>query len=164
MTTLATPFSVTVTALLITFLASFKTHHETSNIMTTLKPRKLVIAIDFGTTYSGVAYWLGRNEPESREVQVICEWPAIFPHEGEMPKVPTKVGYQEDGTIKWGNLASGKMQPIQWVKLLLLEDQDLPYYLQQNQSEHLSTARQLIHGLKKNAIDVVSDYCKCNRF
>ncbi|ETS73131.1 hypothetical protein PFICI_15076 [Pestalotiopsis fici W106-1] len=128
--------------------------------MTTKKPRKLVVAIDFGTTFSGVAYWLGRDQPDSGNIKVICDWPAIFPYEGERPQVPTKVGYKNDGTIQWGNLASGELQPIQWVKLLLLEQQDLPHYLQHNQSAHLSTARELIQDLGKEAIDVVADYLR----
>lgn len=123
-------------------------------------PRKLVIAIDFGTTFSGVAYWLGRDKPDSNQVRVICEWPASLPYDGEKPQVPTQLQYQDDGAVQWGNLISDKTTSIKWVKLLLLEQRDLPHYLRRNQSKHLKTAREQIDNLGKDAVTVVGDYCK----
>lgn len=127
---------------------------------TQTSPRKLVIAIDFGTTFSGVAYWLGRDKPDSNQVRVICEWPAALPYDGEKPQVPTQLQYQDDGAVQWGNLISDKTTSIKWVKLLLLEQRDLPHYLRRNQSKHLKAAREQIDNLGKDAVTVVGDYCK----
>lgn len=67
--------------------------------MGTRKERKIVIGLDFGTTFTGVAY---ANSLMPDVISVIQEWPN---HEGlrELTgKVPTKLCYQSDGSLVWG--------------------------------------------------------------
>ncbi|KAM0814181.1 putative Actin-like ATPase domain-containing protein [Seiridium cardinale] len=120
--------------------------------------RKLVIAIDFGTTFSGIGYWIGRDDPVLEQIHVICEWPADMPFDGEKPQVPTLMWYGKDDSIFWGNLIPEDAEPIQWFKLLLLEREDLPLYLQQNPSHHLETAKKRLQEQRKDAVTVVADY------
>ncbi|KAK6068264.1 hypothetical protein SCUP234_11209 [Seiridium cupressi] len=120
--------------------------------------RKLVIAIDSGTTFSGIGYWPGRSDPDLSQIRVICEWPADMPFDREKPQVPTLMWYGKDDSIFWGNLIPEDAEPIQWFKLLLLEREDLPLYLQQNPSRHLETAKKRLQEQRKDAVTVVADY------
>ena len=63
--------------------------------------RKIIVGIDFVTTFSGVA-WAETMRPDRREA--VCLWPvsdAVL--EGESSsKVPTKVRYVGKDKIQWG--------------------------------------------------------------
>src|ERR1700737_1635589 len=71
----------------------------------------LVIAIDFGTTFTGVAYCLLSDKEKSEpaptasdlnsKITVITTWPDAL--HGSMEKIPTILGYSENGNVvKWG--------------------------------------------------------------
>lgn len=122
--------------------------------------RKLVVAVDFGTTYSGVAYWLGRGKPELRDVKVVSGFPALRSFDSDKPAVPSEIYYGSNGTIHCGyNVPEGKV-PIRWAKILLLQENDLPKYLQHGRSYYLKKARKHIKALGKSIVDVIADYRK----
>ena len=82
---------------------------------------KLIIGVDFGTIYSGVAYlFIGVEKPEPIP---ITEWPGGL----NKPKVPTIIRYEKNSpqTFAWGyELAHANIEgKIEGIKLLLDPDQ-----------------------------------------
>ncbi|KAF5021424.1 hypothetical protein F66182_6518 [Fusarium sp. NRRL 66182] len=80
--------------------------------------RKIIVGIDFGTTYSGVAWAESRN-PTRRTC--ITQWPVSSDNrEGESSdKVPTKLRYNRD-KIEWGfsiPITAPQAEVIEWFKL-----------------------------------------------
>lgn len=113
---------------------------------------KLVIGLDFGTTYSGVAYlFTGIEKPEPI---VVAEWPGA--KGANKPKVPTLIRYEpsKDRSYQWGyELAhSSATDKIEGIKLLLDPDHPKPLYVPQ------SNTKAELKRLGKPAIDVAADY------
>lgn len=80
--------------------------------------RKLIIGIDFGTTFSGVA-WAETQQPDRRTT--ITTWPINnSAREGESSdKVPTKLRYHK-GDIQWGfsvPVNAPENEVLEWFKL-----------------------------------------------
>jgi hypothetical protein len=80
--------------------------------------RKIIVGIDFGTTYSGVAWAESRN-PSRRTC--ITQWPVSSSNkEGESSdKVPSKLRYNGD-KIEWGfsiPITAPQDEVIEWFKL-----------------------------------------------
>ncbi|KAK7961949.1 uncharacterized protein PG986_002774 [Apiospora aurea] len=125
------------------------------------KPRAaLVIAIDFGTTNSGVACGLTSDRVRSGQakLEVIRGWPATRRSQRDLQKVPTRLHYGEDGQISWGYDIPDDVKPLQWFKLLLLDKDDFPGYLRG--STHLQEAQDMIRQLGKDATTVTADYLR----
>ena len=113
---------------------------------------KLIIDLDFGTTYSGVAYlFTGVEKPEPI---VVTEWPGA--KGASKPKVPTLIRYEDPnrGAIQWGyEIAHSTVaDKIEGIKLLLDPDHPKPLYVPQT-----NTKAQL-QRLGKPAVDVAADY------
>ena len=111
---------------------------------------KLIIGVDFGTTYSGVAYlFTGVEKPEPIP---ITEWPGGL----NKPKVPTIIRYEKNSpqTFAWGyELAHATIEgKIEGIKLLLDPDQLKPLYVPQ------SNTKAELKRLGKPPIDVAADY------
>ncbi|KAF8449901.1 hypothetical protein BDZ91DRAFT_786934 [Kalaharituber pfeilii] len=86
---------------------------------------KIVVGIDFGTTYSGVA-WAYSIKPD--EIQTIRQWPGATGGQ-DVDKVPSEMAYLPEDVFKWGFQTSGYkiQQPdkvLQYVKLLLDPSQE----------------------------------------
>lgn len=66
----------------------------------TIADRKIIVGIDFGTTYSGVA-WAETQRPDRRSA--VTAWPiSKTVREGESSeKVPTKIRYN-GANVEWG--------------------------------------------------------------
>ncbi|KAF9762171.1 hypothetical protein IL306_003548 [Fusarium sp. DS 682] len=80
--------------------------------------RRIIVGIDFGTTYSGVAWAESRN-PSRRTC--ITQWPVSSANkEGEYSdKVPTKLRYNGD-KIEWGfsiPMNAPQQEVVEWFKL-----------------------------------------------
>ena len=83
-----------------------------------ISERKIIVGIDFGTTYSGVA-WAETQRPDRRAT--ITAWPIDKTTlEGEFSeKVPTKLRYS-GGDVQWGfsiPLTAPQDEIIEWFKL-----------------------------------------------
>ncbi|KAI5864716.1 hypothetical protein GGS23DRAFT_561506 [Durotheca rogersii] len=113
----------------------------------------LVIGIDFGTTYSGVA-WATAADFGAGNINVITTWPGAGPEEG---KAPTELLYQ-DGEVLWGYEVPPDDEPVRWFKLLLLKDEDLPPEMRK--SKFILRAREVLRKTGKSAVDVVADYLR----
>lgn len=78
----------------------------------TSRTDRIVVGLDFGTTYSGLA-WAATSHPDHRET--ITTWPAGDPSD----KVPTKLRYAV-GETQWGfgvPLDAPSSEVIEWFKL-----------------------------------------------
>ncbi|GAW12411.1 hypothetical protein ANO14919_017770 [Xylariales sp. No.14919] len=121
----------------------------------------VVIGIDFGTTFTGVAYdYVGQVEKSPGDVtpQAITLWPASNYNEADSdaPKVPSRIAYTSTEAIAWGQQASDEQGSILWSKLLLLDDNDLQLHLKG--SDHLKQARERLEKTDKDVVTVISDY------
>ncbi|KAI1077078.1 hypothetical protein F5B20DRAFT_583569 [Whalleya microplaca] len=122
--------------------------------------QKLIIGIDLRTTFSGVASAFTCRNPDDIRMSVIRKWPTL-PTRGsksEKHKVPSRIHYMENGKISWGYNIPDDIEPLQWIKLLLLEEDELPDYLRQ--SQHLESSQRKLKVLKKSAVTVVGDLLK----
>ncbi|KAI1114255.1 hypothetical protein F5Y14DRAFT_441321 [Nemania sp. NC0429] len=118
----------------------------------------LVIGIDFGTTFTGVAYACVKPGTEAITPQPVTLWPAPCSDDAafDSPKVPSRIEYTGDGHVKWGQEASDA--GILWFKLLLLDEHDLQLHLRN--SDHLRQARENLETTGKDIVTVISDYLK----
>ena len=92
-------------------------------------------------------------------IHVVSQWRGV--HElspYERVKVPTKIAYDPDGKITWGYEVPDDADAIEWFKLLLVKNSDLPEQLQN--SANTQVPREKLKALGKTTKDVISDYCK----
>ncbi|KAK5627494.1 hypothetical protein RRF57_003209 [Xylaria bambusicola] len=122
----------------------------------------VVIGVDFGTTFTGVAYSYVRGGDKGPTTHVKPEavtlWPAADPEDPhfDSPKVPSRISYGQDGTIAWGHQAADREGLITWFKLLLLDEDSLEPHLKD--SAHIMQARNSMKKTGKGIIEVISDY------
>ncbi|KAF5628925.1 Hsp70 family heat shock protein [Fusarium sp. NRRL 52700] len=112
---------------------------------------RIIIALDFGTTYSGVAYCFC-NSSGKPDVVPVFDWLGL---EGRtQPKVPTAILYDpEDSTkFKWGGQINWRDDHVRGVKLLLDPQQTRPSYLPS------SNFKSEIKKLPKDVVDVAADF------
>lgn len=117
---------------------------------------KYIVAIDFGTTYTGVSYLL---VPADKPPTFQFANPTVLSGWGwgsDDPKVPSKIHYCPDGKILWGFHAHENADAMGMLKLTLLEDEDVPAHAKEL-PELNKTLRQMA-GLDKKPLEVVSDY------
>ncbi|TEY58654.1 hypothetical protein BOTCAL_0204g00110 [Botryotinia calthae] len=116
---------------------------------------RLIVGLDFGTTYSGVAVVYTSNPDD---VDIIKTWPGSNGITSD--KVPTEIGYSKppgspvgtEPTIKWGCQFRPEEPRLRCIKLFLDRSQKLPFYV-----SPAETANQLKEH-SKNVVDAVSDY------
>ncbi|KAI3392445.1 hypothetical protein diail_5689 [Diaporthe ilicicola] len=114
---------------------------------------RLVISLDFGTTYSGVAYAF-HIPGKKPNVEAIVDWPGL---EGfRQPKVPTLVSYDKNDPSKfrWGGQVDWRDESVHGVKLLLDPDQRQPTYLP------VSSFKKDRRALPKDPVDVAADFIR----
>ncbi|TGO63683.1 hypothetical protein BCON_0011g00230 [Botryotinia convoluta] len=109
---------------------------------------QIVIALDFGTTFSGIAYAFAKGGKP--DLVSVMDWPGTS---FKQPKIPTVICYDPDNKdgFTWG-AQKHKTKAVAGVKLLLDPDQPRPLYLPE------STAKVDIKRLGKPAVDVAADY------
>ncbi|KAK6856748.1 hypothetical protein PG995_006935 [Apiospora arundinis] len=112
-------------------------------------PMKVVIAFDFGTTYSGVSY--AYRKPGASPTAII-RWPGDSGRVLTDVKVPTIIAYTGPTDFKWGYQVKPGDKSIVGIKLLLDPDQDKPSYLPG------SGKKTSLRNLPKPAVDVAADY------
>ncbi|RAH80826.1 actin-like ATPase domain-containing protein [Aspergillus japonicus CBS 114.51] len=106
-----------------------------------------VVGIDFGTTYSGVA-WALEGNPE--DIEIISSWPGGGNR--TTLKVPSVISY-ENKVSKWGYQVGPLSEVIRGSKLLLDEHQDQEY------APSLES-KPLLVKYGKDAVQVSGDYLK----
>jgi molecular chaperone DnaK (HSP70) len=111
---------------------------------------KLVIALDFGTTFSGIAFCFP-NQRDAKAVAIV-DWPGA---EGESaPKIPTLINYDPKDSRKfaWGASVNRMMDNIVGVKLLLDPSQERPLYLP------TGNIKRDIKKLPKPPVEIAADF------
>lgn len=111
---------------------------------------KLIIALDFGTTFSGIAFCF----PNQRDTKVtaILNWPGA---EGEStPKIPTIINYEHRDKSKfaWGASVDRMNNSVVGVKLLLDPKQERPLYLP------TGNIKRDIRKLPKPPVEIAADF------
>ncbi|KAI0521984.1 actin-like ATPase domain-containing protein [Xylaria bambusicola] len=114
---------------------------------------RLVIGIDFGTTYSGVA-WATVDDLEDGEINIITSWPGSRREDG---KAPTELFYEYD-KVMWGYEVPSDADPALWFKLLLLKEEDLDESLRQ--SDYYIRAKRKLTELEKPPTEIIADYLR----
>ncbi|RSL72501.1 hypothetical protein CEP51_011897 [Fusarium floridanum] len=111
----------------------------------------IIIGIDFGTTFSGVA-WAYSREPDVMEI--VTSWDAEFHHCSDVEKAPTQLWYDDNDDAAWGYSIPADKDALKWFKLLLLKEDDLPADVAK--SEQLANARRLQEGAKTKPIEIIA--------
>jgi hypothetical protein len=115
---------------------------------------KMSVSIDFGTTFSGVAY--GSSRIQGGKVQQILHWPGSFE---TFRKVPTCLLYDEFGRVMAWGLEAKNASPMpgtircEWFKLFLE-----PHALRDS---HAVDPRLPALPPNKRAIDLIIDFLSC---
>ncbi|KAF8861505.1 Hsp70 family protein-like protein [Acephala macrosclerotiorum] len=108
---------------------------------------QLVIALDFGTTYSGIAYAFKKDK---MPVAVcVIDWPGSV----TQPKIPTVISYDPNDNTRftWGTQKHNS-DVLQGIKLLLDPDQPRPIYLPE------LNVKSDLQRIGKTALDITADY------
>ncbi|KAG8419671.1 hypothetical protein J3458_004519 [Metarhizium acridum] len=113
---------------------------------------KLVISLDFGTTYSGVAFCFANQD--NAKPAAIMDWPGN--HGISVPKIPTLIAYdkQQPGVFKWGASVEELDTGIIGIKLLLDPEQERPMYLPS------TNTKRDIRMLPKQPVQVAADFMR----
>ncbi|KFA54890.1 hypothetical protein S40293_08558 [Stachybotrys chartarum IBT 40293] len=115
---------------------------------------RIVIGVDFGTTYSGVA-WATSNKPE--QINTITNWNSKLNRNSDKEKAPTAISYSSSPP-SWGYSTPLDEDPVQWFKLLLLDEEDLQSQLRS--STQVTAMRSRLEQLNKNVVEVIADFLK----
>ncbi|KAM0209640.1 hypothetical protein ACHAQI_006381 [Fusarium lateritium] len=116
----------------------------------------IVIGIDFGTTFSGVA-WAYSREPD--EIEIVTSWDAELNHCSDVEKAPTQLYFDDNSQdIKWGYSVPVDKEPLKWFKLLLIGPKDLPTDVAR--SSQLQEARRLRNKIKKEPIEIIATFLR----
>ncbi|KAK0648651.1 putative hsp70 protein [Cercophora newfieldiana] len=109
---------------------------------------QLIIALDFGTTFSGIAFCFPNQQ--DTKVASIVDWPG-----GESaPKIQTLISYDAKDTNKfsWGASVNRMSDSIIGIKLLLDPSQERPLYLP------TGNLQRDIRKLPKKPVNVAADF------
>ncbi|KAJ3462465.1 hypothetical protein MRS44_007251 [Fusarium solani] len=109
----------------------------------------LAIAIDFGTTYSGVSYAVS-TFPDS--IVPITGYPGSEVGYNDPVQVPSVLDLD---TGKWGYEVAPSMKPMRWFKMLLLREEDIGKDTIQD-SVYVREARQQLRERGRSAENVVA--------
>ncbi|KAK8075484.1 hypothetical protein PG997_010147 [Apiospora hydei] len=122
--------------------------------------KSIVIAMDIGSTYSGVACGLtgDRSRSNNFQLDVVRGWPISGDNKCDLQKVPTQLHYGEDGKINWGYNIPDDAKRLEWFKLLFTDKAKLPGYLQT--SPHLAKTQAMLDELGIDAETAMTDYLK----
>ncbi|KAJ5988528.1 hypothetical protein N7481_003738 [Penicillium waksmanii] len=123
---------------------------------------KLVVGIDFGTTFSGYFYVNGLfadccsicwGLEGDDDIEVIQEWPGKFNVvQVTSPKAPSVLAYQYDH-VRWGYQVDEMKEAVRGVKLLLDKSKELKFG-PAIESEHI------IEKMFRTPVDVAAEYLK----
>lgn len=115
---------------------------------------RIVIGIDFGTTFSGVCWAIDEGQKKAR---VITDWPnQQMQGNGDAEKVPSAISFADGRMKAWGYDIGIRDDPLRWFKVLLEPDHK---YAQATNEVKSSNA--LLNSLGKTVEDVVAQYLEC---
>ena len=115
----------------------------------------IIVGIDFGTTYSGVAFTMSNKIDK---IEVVTSWSADHHSNVDMEKVPTAIAYREKNTFVWGYDLGVDDTQLKWFKLLLIDQEDLPDDVRT--SKKIKEARKFLKKHNKTSVEVISLYLR----
>ncbi|RSL67500.1 hypothetical protein CEP54_003231 [Fusarium duplospermum] len=115
----------------------------------------IIIGIDFGTTYSGVA-WAYSREPN--DIAIVTSWEAELNHCSDKEKAPTQLLYSSNSDATWGYSIPADKDALKWFKLLLLKRGDIPADIAT--SGQLANARRLQETTGKQPVDIIACFLR----
>ncbi|KAG8419810.1 hypothetical protein J3458_004647 [Metarhizium acridum] len=118
--------------------------------------RSIIVGIDFGTTYSGVAF---ARDAEPDRVHFVSSWSSPNLYCFTKQKVPTAIYYGDnDETPTWGYDVKPEQNALRWFKLLLLDDEHMPAHVKN--SKYIRAAKDLLRKENKHVTEVIADYLR----
>ncbi|KAJ2894215.1 uncharacterized protein MKZ38_007831 [Zalerion maritima] len=119
-------------------------------------PPIIVIGIDFGTTYSGVAWTYGAKK---EMIEVIMDWECHFSRNRECDKNCSAIHYEGvQKAITWGYDVPLDEDSLRWFKLLLIDEKDLSPEVRE--SEKIKKARDMLKKFNKTPAGAIGDYLR----
>ncbi|KAF4975290.1 hypothetical protein FZEAL_7903 [Fusarium zealandicum] len=116
----------------------------------------IIIGIDFGTTFSGVA-WAYSREPE--EIELVTSWDSELNHCSDIEKAPTQLHYGNDEeAISWGYSIPPDKEALKWFKLLLLDTKDLPDGV--SDATQIQEAQRLQKSINKDPVEIIGCFLR----
>ncbi|KAF2642545.1 hypothetical protein P280DRAFT_548006 [Massarina eburnea CBS 473.64] len=117
---------------------------------------RLVIGLDYGTTYTGVSFCetSDTNVMEER-IQIVQDWPSAHTMVGTKEKVPSEIAYLPDG-IRWGSLIPPHVSRHMWTKLEL----DSPKLGEAEKIRRELSAMTVGGSTVRHPVDVVAAFLK----
>ncbi|KAJ5715488.1 uncharacterized protein N7483_012669 [Penicillium malachiteum] len=114
------------------------------------KRPKLFIGIDFGTTFTGIAWAIeGAGDDD---MEVIKDWPGRGNSTSQ--KAPTIISYQND-EVRWGYQVDDMKEAIKGVKLLLDTSKETHYRSSYGPAKESS---RILDEMRKKPVDVAGEY------
>jgi hypothetical protein len=118
---------------------------------------EIVVGIDFGTTYSGVAWALNRG---TKHVNLIRDWenPTAQHSNPNSDKVPTLLSYKRESAAvaAWGFKAAAiDGNSLRWFKILLE-----PEHKYEETPEQVTYSKEILAKMEKTAQDAAADYLR----
>ncbi|EXJ65390.1 hypothetical protein A1O7_01731 [Cladophialophora yegresii CBS 114405] len=125
---------------------------------------KLIVGIDYGTTFTGVAF-VHENATDPKEIKTFTDWPGALRENNEHnEKTPSVISYasenpEQEGQDAWGYEVEPGSKSYAWTKLLLDARSQAARYDDPTLRTHMGRGLlQLPPG--KKAVQVVGDYLK----
>ncbi|RHZ47431.1 Hsp70 family protein [Aspergillus thermomutatus] len=122
---------------------------------------RIIVGVDYGTTFTGVSYVSTRNGTDLSDIVIISSWPGPARDMDTVVKAPSRIAYTADNpsirTRRWGYQVQPGMTAYSWTKLLL--DQNIPLTKYDDATlEDASNSGILKLPEGKTATEVVADY------
>lgn len=115
----------------------------------------ILVGIDFGTTYSGVAFtWSNKIE----RMEVISSWDSELHSSSDEEKTPTAISFGPKGKVNWGYNIPFYAEQGKWFKLLLIDDKDLPEDVRK--SIKIKEARAYLKKHNKTPVAVIAGFLR----
>ncbi|KAI4909431.1 hypothetical protein J4E90_008128 [Alternaria incomplexa] len=84
-----------------------------------MKDSRLVIGLDYGTTYTGVSFCeVSDSSSDRQHIEIVHDWPSRHGKIGTKEKVPSEVAYLKEG-LRWGSDIPPHEKRHMWTKLEL---------------------------------------------
>ncbi|KAF1983181.1 actin-like ATPase domain-containing protein [Aulographum hederae CBS 113979] len=138
--------------------------------MTSFKNHKIIIGVDYGTTFTGVSY-VPSTKSSIKDINIIRSWPGPSKEADEAWKTPSRIAYASENMgaygNHWGYQVTPKMKSYSWTKLLL---DDADNRIRQDDSSVADLLKSQGDGLMKlppyrSATAVCADYlCEIYKF
>lgn len=120
---------------------------------------KIIMGLDYGTTFSGVSFCTSLGTFE--DIEVINDWPS---HRDTAWKTPTKIAYARENSSEierdeWGYSVLSSYKCYMWTKLLLDRDAEITEYDDPSLNEIFGAGLMRLPS-NKSAKQVCEDYLK----